>query len=721
VTGPGQLTLTARLNTSAVDSRRGVVRLHPGAVAALGIREWDAVSLTGSRTTAAVAGLAGPDIPVGTVLLDDVTLSNAGLREGTELIVSSVTVYGARSVTLSGSALTAQSITPVTLRQALLGKVMTVGDAVSLLPRDLGPGTSTSAASRALASAVGISWTSELLTVTGVDPVGPVSVQPNSLVTWGTGVPSGAATSAHEQLSTGTPEILVEELKGSQPQAGKLAEWLKLALDEPHLLKSLGAATNLGVLVSGPAGVGKVTLVRAVCDGRRRVELDGPAVGALAAEDRLKTVASAAQKVRDGGGVLLIADVDALLPATAEPVAALILGELRTAVATDGVALIATSARPDQLDARLRAPDLCDRELSLPLPDGATRKALLEALLKPVPTGDLDLNEIAGRTPGFVVADLAALIREAALRAASRASADGQPPKLNQDDLLGALTVIRPLSRSASEELTIGNVTLDDVGDMAEAKQSLTEAVLWPLQHPDTFARLGVDPPRGVLLYGPPGCGKTFVVRALASTGQLSVHAVKGSELMDKWVGASEKAVRELFRRARDSAPSLVFLDEVDALAPRRGQSFDSGVTDRVVASLLTELDGIDPLRDVVVLGATNRPDLIDPALLRPGRLERLVFVEPPDAEARREILRTAGKSIPLSADVDLDAVAAELDGYSGADCVALLREAALTAMRRSIDAADVTAADLEAARKTVRPSLDPLQVESLRAFAKAQ
>ena len=716
--GP-RLTLTARLNTSAVDSRRGVVRLHPNAVAALGIREWDAVSLTGSRTTAAVAGLAGQDTPVGTVLLDDVTLSNAGLREGTAVIVGSVTVYGARSVTLSGSSMAANSITPVTLRQALLGKVMTVGDAVSLLPRDLGPGTSTSAATRALAAAVGISWTSELLTVTGVDPEGPVSVQPNSLVTWGVGVPLSVGTSRHESIDISTPEILVEELKGTQPQAAKLTEWLKLSLDEPHLLKTLGAGTNLGVLVSGPAGVGKVTLVHAVCDGRRLIHLDGPEVGALAADGRLKTVASAVEKIRDGGGVLLITDVDALLPATAEPVAALILGELRTAVATEGVALIATSARPDQLDSRLRAPDLCDRELGLPLPDAGTRKALLEALLKHVPTEDLDLDEIARRTPGFVVADLAALVREAALRAASRASVDGQPPKLNQDDLVGALTVIRPLSRSASEELTVGNVTLDDVGDMAEAKQALTEAVLWPLQHPDTFARLGVDPPRGVLLYGPPGCGKTFVVRALASTGQLSVHAVKGSELMDKWVGASEKAVRELFRRARDSAPSLVFLDEVDALAPRRGQSFDSGVTDRVVAALLTELDGIDPLRDVVVLGATNRPDLIDPALLRPGRLERLVFIEPPDAAARGEILRTAGKSIPLSDDVDLDEVAAELDGYSAADCVALLREAALTAMRRSIDAADVTAADLAAARKAVRPSLDPVQVDALRAFAK--
>jgi transitional endoplasmic reticulum ATPase len=242
--------------------------------------------------------------------------------------------------------------------------------------------------------------------------------------------------------------------------------------------------------------------------------------------------------------------------------------------------------------------------------------------------------------------------------------------------------------------------------------------VLWPLQHPDTFARLGVDPPRGVLLYGPPGVGKTFVVRALASSGKLSVHAVKGAELMDKWVGSSEKAVRELFRRARDSAPSLIFLDEIDALAPRRGQSFDSGVTDRVVAALLTELDGIEPLRDVVVLGATNRPELIDPALLRPGRLERLVFVEAPDADARYEILKTAAKSVPLSKDVDLKAVAIDLDGYSAADCVALLRESALTAMRRSIDAADVTAEDVAIARQTVRPSLDPAQIESLRKFA---
>jgi len=715
------LTLTARLNTAALDSRRGVVRLHPEVIAALGIREWDAVSLIGSRTTAAVAGVAPAGTPTGTALLDDVMLSNAGLREDSTVLVAPATVYGARSVTLSGSALATQSVSSATLRRALLGKVLTVGDTVSLLPRDLGPGTSTSEASSALTAAVGITWTSELLTVTGSDPAGPVSVQPNSSVTWGDGADMATGATAAVSAPTQWPEappVSIDDLKGQHIQAGRLTEWLKLALDEPALLQKLGAKPNLGVLITGPAGVGKARLVRAVCAGRRLVDLDGPDTGALAAAERHQAVASAVTNVINGGGVLLVTDIDALLPEPPEPVAAMILSELRKAVAAPGVALIATSQAPEVVDPRLRAPELCDRELGLSLPDGATRKALLEVLLRDVPAEELKLDEIADRTPGFVRADLAALVREAALRAAARASEDGKPPALTQEDLAGALTVIRPLSRSNTEEVAVGSVTLEDVGDMVETKQALTEAVLWPLQHPDTFARLGVDPPRGVLLYGPPGCGKTFVVRALASSGRLSVHAVKGAELMDKWVGSSEKAVRELFRRARDSAPSLIFLDEVDALAPRRGQSFDSGVTDRVVAALLTELDGVEPLRDVVVLGATNRPDLIDPALLRPGRMEKLVFVEPPDADARRDILKSAAKSVPLSKEVDLGALAADLDGYSAADCVALLREAALTAMRRSIDAADVTAADVATARENVRPSLDPVQVESLRAFA---
>ncbi|BDU08949.1 AAA family ATPase [Nocardia cyriacigeorgica] len=737
------LALTARLNPSAADARRGVVRLHAEVLTALGLREWDGITLVGSRRTAAVAGLAPAGTPAGVALLDDVTLSNAGLRDSATVVVSPATVYGGKRISVSGSAHATGSIPAATLRQALLGKIVTVGDTVSLLPRDLGPDLPAAAASQALSRAFGIAWTTELLTVTATDPSpGPVSVQPNTAVDWGPGAiaPVGgngrpSSISAREDSSasmttdpTGTvaaarsAPIPVEDLVGAHTQAAKLTEWLTLALDEPELLKTLGASPHLGVLITGPAGVGKATLARAVTAPRRLIELDGPAVGAAESGARLREVAQAVAEVSSGqGGILLITDIDALLPATADPVATLILDQLRAAIAEPCVAFLATTAHPAALDSRLRAPDLCDREIALTLPTAAVRRSLLEQLLRKVPTGDLKLDEIAAKTPGFVVSDLAALCREAALRAASRANREQTEPQLSQDDLAGSLEVIRPLSRSGMEELAIGSLGLDDVGDMAETKQALTETVLWPLRHPDSFARLGIEPPRGVLLYGPPGCGKTYLVRALAGSGQLSVHAVKGAELMDKWVGSSERAVRELFQRARDSAPSLIFLDEVDALAPRRGQSSDSGVGDRVVAALLTELDGVEPLREVVVLGATNRPELIDPALLRPGRLERLVFVPPPDAEARLAILKTTGRSVPLADDVDLAALAEDLDGYSAADCAALLREAALAAMRRDVAAADVTAADLDAARSVVRPSLDPDQVESLRRYAEAR
>ncbi|ALE86507.1 AAA family ATPase [Pseudonocardia sp. HH130629-09] len=739
------LELVARLAPAAADARRGVVRLHPEVLAALGLRSWDAVTLTGARVTAALAVAGAPGDPHGQARLDDVTLSNAGLTDGATVVVAPAPVTAAREVRLVGSALTTATVAPATLRLALLGKVLVRGDAVSLLPQDIAPaaGSDVRSVRRALAAAVGGMWTSELLTVAVADPAGPVVVTPSTVVAWQGGrdsspAPSpaaaaGAAPGAEEGPGgpTGSTEPVVplEDLVANEAVAHRLLDWFELMFRRPELLTRLGGDARLGVLVSGPEGAGKATLVRsaAAAAGVRCVELVAPAVAAVEPAAAAERVRAAIAQARSGGAgadgpaVLLVHDAHALLPATAPPpLATLVLDELRVATAPGGPALVVTSAEPEALDPRLRAPDLVDRELSVGLPDAATRRALLERMLADVPrSDDVDLGAVAARTPGFVVADLAAVRREAAVSAALRGTGTEPTEQVRQSDLLDAVGAVRPISLSGGGTLGSGGLTLDDVGDMTEVKAALTEAVLWPLRHPDSFARLGVDAPRGVLLYGPPGGGKTFLLRALAGSGDLNVFAVKGAELLDKYVGESERAVRELFRRAAEAAPALIFLDEVDALAPRRGGSTDAGVADRVVAALLTELDGATPLREVVVVGATNRPELIDPAMLRPGRLERLVFVPPPDADARADILRAAGRDVPLAEDVDLDALASELDGYSAADCAALLREAALTAMRESLDAGEVTAAHLATARRTVRASLDPAQVAELEAYAR--
>ncbi|MGW4943917.1 AAA family ATPase [Actinoplanes sp. NPDC004185] len=730
---PDDLTLTVTQRTAALDARRGIVRLHPEVMAALAINPGDPLRLAGRRTTAGLAARAEPTASRALLYADDLIIGNLGLRDGGQVTVTPVPVVQARRVTLTGPAEIVAVVSPEMLRLALLGKVVTAGDNVSLLPQDVlldaGNRSLVEAARRSLANRVGYAWTSTLLTVVAVEDADAALVTMDTVVGWQDGEfstvrdqPAPTAEVARQPASTDpeTPPPSLDDLPGLRTQAQELIELLDLGFHHGEVLGRLGTTVSLGVLVTGPAGSGKSALVHAVAAnvGATVLAVWGPELAALTNDSAAARLRELARDARAGGPtVLLIADVEALAPRD-EPgplstVFRQVLGELLRA----GGAVVCTTSRPEAVDTGLRAPDLLAVQLAVPLPDAAMRREQLRVLTRGMPLAeDVRLDDIAGRTPGFVAADLGALAREAGVRAALRQK-EAESPTVTMADFEGALDVIRPTSMAEST-LEVAQVTLDDVGDMAEVKQTLTESVLWPLTYPDTFARLGVQPPRGVLLYGPPGCGKTYLVKAIAGTGKANVLSVKGAELLNKWVGESERAVRELFRRAREAAPTLVFLDEVDALAPTRGQSTDGGTTDRVVAALLTELDGVESLRNVVVIGATNRPDLIDPALLRPGRLERLVFVPPPDGEARAAILRASAKSVPLDSAVDLDELGAELEGFSAADCAALIREAALSAMRESLDASTVTAEHVATARKRVRASLDPVQVAWLEAYA---
>ncbi|MEU5937705.1 AAA family ATPase [Micromonospora sp. NPDC047548] len=753
------LTLTASLRPAALDARRGIVRLHPEVLTALALRPGDPVRLAGRRVTAGIVAPAEPTASTALLYADDLVLGNLGLRDGGRVTVGPAPVVPARRVMLSGPVPVVAAVSPEMLRLALLGKMVTPGDDVSLLPQDVLPDASVrslvEAARRSLANTVGYAWTSTLLSVVDAEPDAGALVTMDTVVGWehgpathgspgparptttrlapgsgpggrpGPTATAGTGGTGLDDTGTGAADEAphVDELPGLRTQAEELTELLDLGFHHREVLGRLGTTVSLGVLLSGPAGSGKSALVRAVAAtvGARVRPLWAPELAALSNDAAAHRLREAATDVRAGGpAVLLVTDVEALAPAEEPGPLATVFRQVIAETVRAGAAVVCTTSRPEAVDPALRAPDLLSLRITVPLPDPALRREQLTVLTRQVPLAeDVRLDEVAGRTPGFVAADLAALVREAGVRAALRQKAAEQPT-VAMADFTAALDVVRPTTMAAST-LELASVTLDDVGDLVEVKQTLTESVLWPLTYPDTFARLGVQPPRGVLLYGPPGCGKTYLVTALAGSGRANVLSVKGAELLSKWVGESERAVRELFRRAREAAPTLVFLDEVDALAPVRGQASDGGTTDRVVAALLTELDGVEALRNVVVVGATNRPDLIDPALLRPGRLERLVYVPPPDGPARAEILRAAARTVPLAPDVDLAALGGELDGFSAADCAALVREAALAAMRESLTASTVTAAHVATARRRVRPSLDPAQVAWLAAYAEKQ
>jgi transitional endoplasmic reticulum ATPase len=719
-----RIPLSVALHHSPLDARRDVVRVHRLVLDSLGLKAWDPLELRGRRNTAALVAAAPPNTPASVLLMDDLTCANADVSQGDTVIVGRAEVEPAETVTLTGLP-SGPKVEAATVRLALLGKILVSGDVAGFIPQDFtrsaGVDVPLGTIIGTLKKAYGSEWQSVVATVSRTRPAGYVRVTMETRIEFdGEPETSGGAT----RLGIEGPIAAPGELPAFAPQFRRMRELLDLAFNHPKLLERMGGAPQIGILLTGPPGSGKRALVDAVAaDVGARVShvwahelASEPVPMALGHLNGCFMHASATTPA-----VVVVEDVDAIAPRDPSgPLLGRFIELIAESAASGRVAVVCTTAHPESTSAELRRAGVLDQEIEIGLPQSEDRRRMLEAQTRSLPLGpDVDLHEVAARTPGFVAADLLGLCREAALRAAQRsvAAGAGAPPFVGRADFEAALDVVKP-SVLHGHEVEVAEISMDEVGDMDATKRALGEAVIWPLRYPDTFERLGVQPSSGVLLYGPPGCGKTFLVTALVHEARASFLSVKGAELLSKWVGESERSVRELFRRARSSAPALVFFDEIDALAPVRGALHDSGVTDRVVAQLLTELDGIEDRPGVFVIGATNRPDLVDPALLRPGRLERMIYVPPPDAEARRAILRAATRRMPLADGLDLDSLAEGCESYSAADLDALARTAALVAMREDIEAPTVTAAHFERARSEVRPTLRPDQVAALERFA---
>jgi transitional endoplasmic reticulum ATPase len=522
--------------------------------------------------------------------------------------------------------------------------------------------------------------------------------------------------------------ITYEDIGGLHEELQRIREMIELPLKHPELFRHLGIEPPKGVILYGPPGTGKTLIAKAIANetGAHFISINGPEIMSKfygESEARLREVFQEAEQ--NAPSIVFIDELDAIAPKRSE-----VTGEVERRVVSqlltlmDGlksrgqVVVIGATNRIEAIDPALRRPGRFDREIRIGVPDRNGRREILLIHTRRMPLAeDVDLDELADITHGFVGADIAALVREAAMNALRRYLPEIdlekevipaevlEKIKVSREDFANALKTIQP---SALREvvLEVPNVKWTDIGGLEAVKQELMEAVEWPLKYPEVFKRLGIRPPRGILLYGPPGTGKTLLAKAVATESQANFISVKGPEVLSKWVGESEKAVREIFRKARETAPCIIFFDELDSIAPRRGFHTDAGVTDRIVNQLLTEMDGIQSLKGVVVLGATNRPDILDPALLRPGRFDRVLYVPPPDKAARLAIFQIHTREMPLDEDVDLDILASVTEGYTGADIEAVVREAAMLAARENINAQKVSMRHFEKALLKIKPSV---------------
>ncbi|MGZ3250431.1 MAG: CDC48 family AAA ATPase [Croceibacterium sp.] len=715
---------TVRLQVAAArqeESGQGVARMPRSAFQALGITDGDFVEIEGKRLTAAVAIPGYPeDETLEVVRLDGLQRANAGTSSGEHVVIRRAESKPATRVVFAPAQREMRLQGPTeALKRVFFKKPLVAGDLVATHGQQ--PVENMPPEVRRMFNAPAYALTQIRLTVVSTVPKGVVHIDETTEV---------ELRAEFEEPRDGRGVINYDDVGGMEETIKQLREMVELPLRYPELFTRLGVDPPKGVLLHGPPGTGKTRLALAVANESDATffTINGPEIMGSAygeSEKRLREVFEEA--TRSAPAIIFIDEIDAIAPKrqnvsgeAEKRLVAQLLTLMDGLHSRSNLVVIAATNRPDAIDEALRRPGRFDREIIIGVPDENGRREILAIHTRGMPLGEgVDLKELARSTHGFVGADLAALAREAAIEAVRRIM-----PKLDldartipaevleslqveKDDFREALKRVQP---SAMREVMVQTPTIgwDDIGGLDEAEERLREGVELPLRNPAAFDRLGIRPAKGFLLYGPPGTGKTLLAKAVAKEAEANFISIKSSDVLSKWYGESEQQISKMFARARQVAPCVIFIDEIDSLVPARGsEANEPQVTARVVNTILAEMDGMEELNAIIVIGATNRPWLVDPALLRPGRFDELVYVGPPGEEGRRLILGIHTRSMPLAKDVDLDSIAAQTPRYTGADLEDVVRRAGLVAIRRAGEKADkVTAADFAEALADSRPTV---------------